>query len=38
MKFDGLWAIDPGPGKATVTISAGVNDEADGLIALIKPN
>jgi uncharacterized protein (TIGR03118 family) len=38
LKFDGLWAIDPGPGKATVTISAGVNDEADGLIALIKPN
>jgi uncharacterized protein (TIGR03118 family) len=38
IKIDGLWAIDPGPGKSTVTISAGPNDESNGLIALIKPN
>lgn len=38
LKLDGLWAIDPGPGKSTVTISAGPDGETNGLIALIKPN
>lgn len=38
LKFDGLWSIDPGPGKSTVTISAGPDGETNGLIALIKPN
>ncbi len=38
LKIDGLWAIDPGPGKGTVTVSAGPDGETNGLIALIKPN
>jgi uncharacterized protein (TIGR03118 family) len=38
LKFSGLWAIDPGQGNSTVTISAGVDSEAGGLIALITPN
>jgi uncharacterized protein (TIGR03118 family) len=38
LKFDGLWSIDPGPGKSTVTISAGPDGETNGLIALVKPN
>jgi uncharacterized protein (TIGR03118 family) len=38
LKTSGLWAIDPGPGKSTVTISAGVDFESGGLIALINPN
>jgi uncharacterized protein (TIGR03118 family) len=37
LKIDGLWAIDPGPGKSTVTVSAGPDGETNGLIALIKP-
>jgi uncharacterized protein (TIGR03118 family) len=38
LKIDGLWALDPGPGKSTVTFSAGPDQEANGLIGLIKPN
>jgi len=38
LKIDGLWGLDPGPGTATVTFSAGLNGEADGLLGLIQPN
>ena len=38
LKIDGLWALDPGPGKATVTFSAGPDGETNGLIGLIKAN
>jgi len=37
LKIDGLWALDSGPGKATVTFSAGPDNESNGLIGLIKP-
>jgi len=37
LKIDGLWALDPGPGKTTVTFSAGTDGETHGLLGLIKP-
>lgn len=36
LKIDGLWALDSGPGKATVTFSAGPDGETHGLLGLIK--
>jgi uncharacterized protein (TIGR03118 family) len=38
LKIDGLWALDPGPGDAKVSFSAGPNDEANGLLGVIAPN
>jgi uncharacterized protein (TIGR03118 family) len=38
LKIKGLWALDPGPGTASVQFSAGPNDEANGRIGLIQPN
>ncbi|HWA88817.1 MAG TPA: TIGR03118 family protein [Rhizomicrobium sp.] len=38
IKIDGLWALDPGPGKAQVQFTAGPVFETHGLIGAIKPN
>ena len=35
LKIDGLWALDVGPGSATVSFSAGPGDETHGLLGTI---
>jgi uncharacterized protein (TIGR03118 family) len=38
LKIDGLWALDSGPGNATVQFSAGPESETHGLLGNIVPN
>jgi uncharacterized protein (TIGR03118 family) len=38
LQYDALWSLDPGPGKSSVTFSAGLTGEIHGLIGVIKPN
>jgi uncharacterized protein (TIGR03118 family) len=38
LAIDGLWALDPGPGKKDLTFSSGPSQEAHGLVGLISPN